>query len=236
MKTLPRMLAFLALTNVGILAVTHLMGPQRSGWALFGCWLLNLGVVGVAAAIVGKAPFEAPGSFVVLILLALFACIYGVVGGRAPKVFSLRESPLLAIADVGTDPQKFDVWRFSGGRINLDLVAHREMWMRNHRLHYYAAPVLPADWKKGDPIPAWVVHSSGSFGVPESWKKECSGGYDEEYRKLVEDTSRSRSLNTRANAPILTCSDDPRNDFLGTAWFELGALLLIDLVGVVSAL
>src|SRR5690242_11656705 len=120
MKPLLGMLAFLALTNIGILAVTHWLGPQREGWALFGCWLLNLVVVGVSAAVAGKAVWEAPWSFVVIILLAIYACVYGMAGGRAPRVLRTRESPVTAIADVGKDSQPFDVWHFSDGRINLD--------------------------------------------------------------------------------------------------------------------
>lgn len=237
MKALLGILAFIVMTNVGILAVTHWLMPQREGGALFGGWMLNLVVIFVSAGIASKAGAPGGAMFAPLILLAVYSLVYGMVGGHIPHALRLRESPVMPVADAGT--QEYDVYRFSDGRVDPKHIEHLSIPGRG-RMHYYAAPVVPPGWKPGDQVPAWVVASSKDPGYPANWDQELRGGYvpglDEKYRELIEKASANKATPTRPSAPVLFWSEDPRSGYMATAWWELGGLILIDLVGIAGAI
>ncbi len=237
MKPLLGILAFIVMTNVGIIAVTHWLMPQGAGWALFGGWLLNLVVIAVSAGIASSAGASSSAMFVPFILLAVYSLVYGIIGGHIPRAFRLRESPVMTVADAGK--QVYDVYRFSDAHVETKHLEHLTVPGRG-RLYYYAAPVVPAGWKPGDPVPAWVVHSSKQPGYPADWDKEFRGGYDpgfdDRYRELMEGASRNKATPTSPNAPVLMGAEDPRSGFMSTAWWELGGLILIDLVAIGMAI
>jgi hypothetical protein len=231
------MLAFLALTNVGMMVVTHWVMPQREGWGMFGGWLLNLVVIFGSFALCNRGN---QGWLLLSIPFAVFALMYGIVGGHIPRAIRVRESPVLPVADADRPEQRFDVWHFSDGKIEMKYAGSERVRARSMSIYYHVAPVVPADWKPSDKVPAWVVSSEGNGPYPESWDHDYRGGYDagldSRFREIVQNTARRRSLQTSETAPLLIWSEDPKKAFMSVAWIELGFLLAIDLVGIVMVL
>jgi hypothetical protein len=237
------MTLLLLLVNAGILLVSHLMFPQSSGWALFGGWLLDLVVIFVLAGWIGSKLGGRGVLPILCILFAVYALVYGLMGGHIPRLFKVRETPVIPVRDADQDAHRSsDVFHFSDGRIELKYLGTRTLGGggRGMKSYYRCAPLVPADWKPSDPVTAWVVDCGGDVFLPASWKEDWRGGYepglDSIYRELVRETAAGRSLNSRADVPIVIWSQDPMRDFRRVAAWQLGFLLAIDLVGWVAVI
>lgn len=228
----------LLLTNAGILFITHKVMPQPSGWGLFGGWLLNLIIIFVLAGwIGGKLGGRGGGVFFLVILFAIYALVYGLTGGHLPRAFRLHETPVIPVRDADLDAYRdADVFHFSDGTVDVKRSATRILpGRRHHTLYYHVAPLLPPDWKPGDLIPAWVAQSGWNELPPASWKEAHRGGYavglDSTYRELTLETIQRHALKSSQTCPILHWSADPAKGFRSSAYWELGFLLAIDLLG-----
>src|SRR5256885_1674316 len=85
------MVLYLALTNAGLVTLTHLLGPQKNGLAMFGIWLLQLILIlGLGAWANGKTGGRG-WLFILVILFAVYGLVYSLMLGHIPKVFRLRE-------------------------------------------------------------------------------------------------------------------------------------------------
>jgi hypothetical protein len=235
------MFFYVLLSTAAIVGLNHLMMPQRNGLALFGVWLLNLILIlGLAGWFNGRTGGR--GWMPILVIAyAVYSLAYGVMLGHIPRLFFLRESPLLSVHDAGHPPHDaYDVYHFSDGHVDLSQVARTTLRGRNGSVTYLVAPLVSEDWKRGDRITAWVGESSLDSLIPGSWAVNNRGGYrlglDGTYEDLVKDRIRSRSLLASPTAPILQWSPDPKGGYLREGWIELGIFIAIGLVGLVSVL
>jgi len=235
------MLLLLVLVNGGILLVTYAVMPQSNGWALFGGWLLNLLLIVVVCGGIGSKLRGNGAPIFLIILFAVYSLVYSVMGGQLPRLFRLRETPIIPARDADLEAYRnADVFHFSDGRVDLKQAARRVLSGRGRRVHYRVAPLLPPDWKRDDPIPAWVADSGLEASLPASWTEDYRGGFDagfdSTYRDLVIETAQQRSLRTSRTCPILIWSAAPRDDFRRWGFWQLGFLLAIDMVGFGSLL
>jgi len=235
------MTLYLALTNVGIIAIAHTMVPQHNGLAKFGIWILQLILIlGLTAWVNGKTGGRGL-LFVLVIGFSVYSLVYGLMLGHIPRLFALRETPLIPVRDAARPEYfGFDVYHFSDGKVGLKYVSHRTLAGKNGRSHYYLAPLLPPDWKRGDRIPAWVGESDLGLGVPEYWTEDWRGGYriglDSKFEDMLQDRDMDSDLRSQSGAPILTWSKDPKREFIRVGYGELAFFLAIDLIGLVSLL
>ena len=230
------MVAYTGLTTAGIIGLNHLMMPQRNGLAIFGVWLLNLILIFGLTAVFFRRIGGRGGMLLLVIGYAVYSLVYGVILGHVPRLFLLRESPPISVREADRAP--YDVYHFTDGRVETSLVARTKLSARGSAVYYRVAPLVPPDWKRGDPITAWVGDSSKDYLLPASWAEDCRGGYrhglDTTYGDLVKDVVRWRSLQASPTAPILEWSKDPKAGFLQAGWIELSIILALDLAGLVS--
>ncbi|HZF00129.1 MAG TPA: hypothetical protein VE981_24175 [Planctomycetota bacterium] len=234
------MTLYLALTTAGLIALTHLVGAQKNGLAMFGIWLLQLILImGLAGWVNGKMGDRGGALFIVIILFAIYSLVYGLLLGHIPQLFRLRETPVIPLSDAAKPEYAgFDVFRFSDGKVDIRHIQRRTTVARNGRVNYFMAPVLPPDWKSGDPVPAWVAGEDINGNRPGSWDEDWRGGYriglETHYQEMVESSGPSHK--TAPNAPILTWSKEPKAELLRVAWLEFGGFLLIDAIGLIAVL
>lgn len=230
------MAAYTGLTTAGIIGLNHLLMPQRNGLAIFGVWLLTLILIFVLAGIFHRRTGGRGWIMLLVIGYAVYSCVYGVMLGHVPRLFLLRESPRISVREA--DRAAYDVYHFSDGRVEVSLVARTQLSGRNGPVYYRVAPLVPADWKRGDPITAWVGDSGLHYFLPASWAEDCRGGYrlglDTTYEDLVRNHVRLRSLPSSPTAPILEWSRDPKAGFVKEGWIELSIILALDLLGLAS--
>jgi hypothetical protein len=235
------MTLLLLLTDAGVLLVTHQVMPQASGWGLFGGWLLNLIVIFVLAGWIGGKTGRSGAVMAVTILFAIYALVYGIAGGHIPRAFRLRETPVIPVRDADLDAYRdSDVFHFSDGTVDVKQSATRILTRRGSGsiTYYHVAPLVPPDWKPGDLIPAWVGQSGWNEFPPASWKNDlrggCDVGLDATYRTLALEAIQKHSLKSSRTCPILFWSADPAKEFRKSAYWELGFLLAINLLGFLS--
>lgn len=231
------MVVYLALTNVGLVILTHLVGPLKNGLAMFGVWLLQLILIMGLAGWVNEKMGGRGWLFIVVILLAVYGLVYGLMLGHIPTLFRLRETPVIPVRDAARpEYADCDVFHFADGSVDVAHIRRRTTVGRNGRVNCFLAPVLPPDWKSGDPVPAWVGGSEISNLRPgcwdEDWRGGCRIGLDPTYEEMArEESSRHASA---PNAPVLTWSKDPAADLRRVGLWELGIFLAIDAFGLVS--
>lgn len=227
--------AFLLAADTATLAIHHAMMPYRSGGGMFLGWLLCIAAFAVVAAVVSKRTGGGGGLFLPLLLFCLFSCLYGVVGGRLPRLWSLRETPLLSVKEADRPPHAGShVFHLSDGRVDRryhHFAVHRT---KVGRTSSHVAPIVPDGWKESDPVTLWAVgeRNDGSSFMP--WSGEARGGFVPpsvaEYQQLIRDEVARHRLVASPTAPMILLSDDPRPALLAAARRELWALIAVNVL------
>jgi len=235
------MAVYVLLSTAGIIGLNHLMMPQQHGLAIFGVWLLNLILIFSLAAGFYRKTGGRGWIPLLVIAYAVYSLVYGIMLGHIPRLFLLRESPPISVLDADHPPHdSYDVYHFIDGRVDLTQVARTSLKGRNGTVFYHVAPLVSADYRRGDRITAWVGDADLENLIPGAWKENLRGGYrlglDGTYEDLVRDQVRSKSLPAGPTAPILHWSADPRSGFLRKGFIELAIFLAIGLVGLLAVL
>jgi len=235
------MTLYLALTNIGIIGLSHLGMPQRSGAAMFGVWILQLILIFGLAGWFNRRLGGRGWLPILVIAFAILALIYGLLLGHIPRVFLVRESPLVTVSEAAQpSTAENDVFFFSDARVDLDHVYRRKLRNRGGSVTYLVAPLVPIERRSGDPVTAWVAATGLTPEIPASWREKLRGGYrvglDSLYEEIVEEHVRAGPLRSSPGAPILVWSGDPKGDFRTAGFLELSLFLAIDAVGLVTVL
>jgi hypothetical protein len=228
-------LVFLLAANAATVAIHAAMMPYRTGGGMFLGWLLCIAAFAVTAAVVSKRTGQGGGLFLPFLLFCIFSCLYGVVGGRLPRLWSLRETPVLTVKEADRPPHAAShVFHFSDGHIDRryhNFAIHRT---KVGRTSSHVAPIVPEGWQESDPITLWAVgeRNDGSSFMP--WSRDARGGYTPasvaEYEQLIRDEISRHSLVSSPTAPMILLSDDPRPSLLAAARMELWALLAVNVL------
>src|SRR5258706_6811731 len=132
-------LILIAVTNIAIVFITWCLLPSTNGFAMFVAWVLNV-IVTLVAAVLTEKRLKGGGMLIVPIAgYILFSLVYGIMGGRIPKVFRIRETPTISVKEADRYPGH-DVYHFSDGRVNTRYASLRRMGGRPRRYYYHAAP------------------------------------------------------------------------------------------------
>jgi hypothetical protein len=227
--------AFVVLVDASILAVNAAMMPYGGGGGLFGGWMLSLILIFVCCGLVAKGlGGEGAGLFLGVIIFAVIALVFQVLGGRIYKLGRVRETPVIAVAEADQPAHaSCDVFHFSDGKVLRKYYGLRELPGRRRHIYYYVAPLVPEGWKDTDPVTAWVASEEYGIGMPFSWDQPHRGGYrtgldSTDFRELVDKTAANRRLVSRPNAPILEWDAQPREALESAARAELWGMLAVD--------
>lgn len=235
LTTLLGVLAFLVAANAATVGIHAAMMPYRSGGGMFLGWLLCIAAFAVTAAVVSKAPGGGDGLFLPFLLFCIFSCIYGIVGGRLPRLWSLRETPLLSVKEADRPPHDAShVFHLSDGHVDRRYHNFRITRLRTGRTSAHVAPIVPEGWKESDPITLWAVgeRDDGSSVMP--WGGDVRGGYSPasvaEYEQLIRDEVSRYRLVSSPTAPMILLAEDPRGSLLAAVRWELWALLALNVL------
>lgn len=193
MSVIPVALGFLSYgLGMGILVVLSLAG-------------LSLGYRAGILSILG-ATFAA--------LLPAALAVGGADDLKAARRVSVAE---IAVADA---PRRTDaqVLVFSDVRVASELVV---TWTTRRspggqELHYAMAPLVPADWQRGTPVPAWRVCSGGdadwcrwALSHPVRATQRLNAVDEERYRPGVAEMTQRFGLTSAPGAPLLQLTTPP---------------------------
>lgn len=193
MSVIPVALGFLSYgLGMGILVVLSLAG-------------LSLGYRAGILSILG-ATFAA--------LLPAALAVGGADDLKAARRVSVAE---IAVADA---PRRTDaqVLLFSDVRVASEFVV---TWTTRRspggqELHYAMAPLVPADWQRGTPVPAWRVCSGGdadwcrwALSHPVRATQRLNAADEERYRPGVAEMTQRFGLTSAPGAPLLQLTTPP---------------------------
>jgi hypothetical protein len=239
LKSLAGAVLFLAAASVGIVGINAAMLPYRSGGGMFLGWLLCLASIGVSAAVVSKGLGEGSRFFAPVLLFAISSCLYVVMGGRLPKLLSLRETPVISVKDADQPPHAAaDVFHFSDGHVHPRYRWTRTLRTRRGPYSYHVAAVVPEGWKESDPVTLWAVDQGVGERRPESWGREARGGYravsEAMLDEYIRDGTARNHLVASARAPMILWEDHPRESLLAIARTEFWILLAVNVLSLAT--